>query len=121
MAVVSVFIAWSLTVAFLGRFGFVVVVLLIVDLLAVHILFAIGLLLLLLGQPAAIGGALVVNLLGDSGLILIGLGRFARSHLAAAQSFRGALRAGLAFRSTYRCTRSCHLSQEKVSTGDSHG
>src|SRR5580658_4979791 len=73
------------------RFRGFVVVLLVVDLFAVFVFFLVGLLLLLLGQRAAVGGALVVHLLGDIGLVLIGPGRFAGSHLAAAQAFSGAL------------------------------
>ena len=65
--------------------------LLVVDLLAVLVFFAVDLLLLLLGQRAAVGGALVVNLLSDVGLVLVGPGRFAGSHLAAAQAVGGAL------------------------------
>src|SRR5580704_456406 len=73
------------------RFRGFVVVLLVVDLFAVFVFFLVGLLLLLLGQGAAVGGALIVNLLGHRGLVLVGLGSFAGSHLAAAQAFGGAL------------------------------
>src|SRR5580700_12082050 len=79
------------SVALLGRFRLVVVVLLVVDLLAVFVFFLVGLLLLLLGQGAAVGRAFVVNLLGDRSLILIRPGRFTGSHLAAAQAFGRAL------------------------------
>jgi hypothetical protein len=40
---------------------------------------------LLLGQRAAIGGALIVNLLSDLGLVLVGPGCFTGSHLTTAQ------------------------------------
>src|SRR5580658_1572194 len=73
------------------RFRGFVVVLLVVDLFAVFVFFLVGLLLLLLGQGAAVGSALVVNLLGNRGLVRVGLGSFAGSHLAAAQPFGGAL------------------------------
>src|SRR5208337_452077 len=81
----------GLTFALLSRFQLFVVVLLVVDLLAVLVLFLIDLLLLLLGQCAAVRGTLVVNLLSDVGLVLVGPGRFARSHLAAAQPVGSAL------------------------------
>lgn len=81
----------GLLVPFLSRFGLVVVVLLVVDLLAVFVFFLVGLLLFLLGQGAAVGRALIVNLLGNIGLVLVGPGRFAGSHLAAAQPFGSAL------------------------------
>jgi hypothetical protein len=59
------------------RFRGFVVGLLVVDLLAVFVLLLVDLLLLLLGQGAAIGGALIVNLPGDIGLVLVGPDCFA--------------------------------------------
>src|ERR1035438_877797 len=78
-------------VTFVGRFCSVVIVLLVVDLLAVLVLFPVDLLPLLTVECAAICGAFVVDLLGDIRLIAVGAGRFAGGHLAAAQTLGGAL------------------------------
>ena len=60
----------------------VCVVLLVVDLAAGGVLFAVDLLALLAGQLSAVGGAIVVDLLVDPRLGAVGAGRFAGGHLA---------------------------------------
>src|SRR5271168_2155297 len=60
--------------------------LLVVDLLAVLVLLFVDLLLLLRVQRAAVGGAVVMNLLRGLGLGGVGLGRFAGSQLAATKA-----------------------------------
>ena len=65
---------FGLTIGRLARFRRVIVVLLVVDLLAVFILFTVDLLLLLLGQRTTVGVALIVNLLGDLSLVPVGPG-----------------------------------------------
>ena len=63
--------------ALFGRFRCVVVMLLVVDLAAVLVLLLVCLLSLLRSKSAAVGNALVVNLLIKSGLVGIGAGCFA--------------------------------------------
>src|SRR5271167_2084679 len=75
---------WLAASLFGLRFGGFVVVLFVVDLFAVFVLLFVDLLFLLGGQGAAVGGALVVNLLSGFGLVGIGLGGFAGGHLTAA-------------------------------------
>jgi hypothetical protein len=74
-------------------FGFTVLPLcfLVVDLAAGGVLLAVDLLTLLAGELAAVGFAVVVDLLVDVGLRALGAGRFAGSHLAAAQAVGDAL------------------------------
>ena len=62
----------------------IVVVFLVVDLPAVLVLFAVDLLALLIVESTAVGGALVVHLLVDAGLVRIGAGSFAGSFLTGA-------------------------------------
>ena len=61
------------------------------DLFAVFVLFVIDLFLFLAAQCAAVGSTLVMDLLVYFRLIAISACGFARGHLAAAQSIRGAL------------------------------
>jgi len=60
-----------------GRLGGRAVVLLVVDLLGALVLLLVDLLFLLGVERAAVGGAVVVDLLGDAGLGLVGAGRLA--------------------------------------------
>ena len=68
------------------RFCGVAVVLFVVYLLAVSVFFPVGLLSLLRGQGASIGGALVVYLLIQRSLAAVRPGSFAGCHLPAAQT-----------------------------------
>jgi hypothetical protein len=72
-------------------FGGLVVVLFVVDLFAIFVLLFVDLLFLLGIEGAAVGGAVVVNLLRGFGLVPICFGGFARGHLTAAEAVGGAL------------------------------
>ena len=69
----------------------VAVVLFVVDLTAGGVLLAVDLLTFLAGELAAVGDAIVMDLLVDVGLGALGAGRFAGGHLAAAQAVGDAL------------------------------
>ena len=69
----------------------VVVVLLVINLSAVLVLFLVDLLALLPVEGATVGGAIVVHLLVDAGLVGVGAGSFAGGFLTGAEALRGAL------------------------------
>src|ERR1035438_5419463 len=82
---------WLAAGALGRRFCGLVVVLFVVDLFAIFVLLVVDLLFLLGVEGASVSGAVVVNLLGGFGLVAIGLGGFAGSHLTAAEAVGGAL------------------------------
>ena len=67
------------------------VVVLVVDLTAGVVLLAVDLLTFLVGEGAAVGDTVVVDLAVDVGLSAIGAGSFARGHLAGAETVGDAL------------------------------
>ena len=64
---------------------------LVVDLVAVVVLFLVDLLVLLVGEGATVGGAFVVDLLIHVGLVGVGAGGFAGGFLTRAEPLGGAL------------------------------
>ena len=63
----------------------------VVDLFAIFVLLFVDLLFLLCVECAAVSGTVVVNLLGGLGLVCVGLGGLAGSHLTAAKAVGRAL------------------------------